>query len=167
LWSAAAYRYRCNCSFTYDKVAEILTTINHPDELEAFIEKTWRELPDLGLMKLVLEVAHEKSAEHDKNFPDPGMLVGDSRLALRHITKEDVRHILEAVAVTTGMVVIKDRQSYEFSVTAPVETILEAMTQAATEKLPEEGGKTKPPAMPLVPKTSTAQQKSKEKKVSA
>jgi len=124
--------------FTYDKVAEILTTVNHPDKLEAFIENKWRELPDLGLMKLVLEVAHEKSSEHDQNFPDPGMLVGDSRLAGRHVTKEQVKHILEAVAVTTEMVTIKDRQSYEFSVTAPVDTILAAMTRASTERLPEQ-----------------------------
>jgi len=133
---------------TYDKVAEILTTANHPDRLEAFIEAKWRELPDLGLMKLVLEVAHEKSAEHDQNFPDPGMLVGDSRLSARHITKDQVKHILEAVAVTTGMVMVKDRQSYEFSVTAPVDTILAAMTQAAAEKLPE---LTKPSASGVQP----------------
>ena len=39
------------------------------------------------------------------------------------------------VAVTTGMIVIKDRTTYEFSVTAPVETILEAMTKVAEEKI--------------------------------
>jgi len=87
-------------------------------------------------MKLVLEVAHEKTVEQDKNFPDPGMLVGDSRLLARNVTKDEIRHILEAVAVTTGMVVIRDKSNYEFSITAPVETILSAMTQAAAETLP-------------------------------
>jgi len=144
--------------FTYDKVAEILTTVNRPDQLEDFIEAKWRELPDLGLMKLVLEVAHDKSAEHDQNFPDPGMLVGDSRLTSRHITKEQIKHILEAVAVTTGMVVVKDRQSYEFSVTAPVETILEAMTRIAAETAPD-GGKSK--AHPATPALRVATQKEK------
>ena len=122
--------------FTYNKVAEILTTSKNPADLESFIEAKWRELPDLGLMKLVLEVAHEKTVEQDKNFPDPGMLVGDSRLLARNVTKDEIRHILEAVAVTTGMVVIRDKSNYEFSITAPVETILSAMTQAAAETLP-------------------------------
>jgi len=149
--------------FTYDKVAEILTAGKRPDELEDFIEAKWRELPDLGLMKLVLEVAHEKSAEHDQNFPDPGMLVGDGRLTARHVTKDQVKHIIEAVAVTTGMVMIKDRQSYEFSVTAPVETILEAMTKAAAEEVPEN----RKPQIKTTTKDSKAamtHEKQKEKK---
>jgi len=124
--------------FTYDKVATILTTFTPPDKIEEFVEKTWRELPELGLMKLVLQVAHEKCSEHDTNFPDPGMLVGDSRLVRRGMTKPQVRNILDAVAVTTGMVVIRDATSYEFTVTAPVETILEAMAAASKEDLPPE-----------------------------
>ena len=124
--------------FTYDKVAKILTTRTPPNQLEKFVEKVWRELPELGLMKLVLQVAHEKCSEHDANFPDPGMLVGDSRLAKRGMTKPQVRNILDAVAVTTGMVVIRDPTSYEFTVTAPVETILEAMAAASKEDLPPE-----------------------------
>jgi len=121
--------------FTYDKVAKILTTWTYPEQLDGFIEEVWRELPELGLMKLVLQVAHEKMEEHDQNFPDPGMLVGDGRLSKRNVNKEQVKHILEAVAVTTGMIVIKDRTTYEFSVTAPVQTILEAMTRVAEEKI--------------------------------
>jgi hypothetical protein len=128
--------------FTYDKVAKILTTWTRPDELEEFIEKTWRELPELGLMRLVLEVAHEKSKEHDLNFPDPGMLVGDPRLVRRRTTKDQIRHILEAVAVTTGMVVIQNTTTYEFAVMAPVETILDAMTTVSQEP----GPSNKPPS---------------------
>jgi len=126
--------------FTYDKVAALLTKWTNPDDLEDFVEKTWRELPELGLMKLVLEVAHEKSTQQDNNYPDPGMLVGDPRLARRRVTKEEIRHILEAVAVTTGMVVIKDRNNYDFIVKAPVDTILEAMTRAAGESVSEVPG---------------------------
>lgn len=122
--------------FTYDKVAAILTTCVGPNELEDFIEKKWRELPELGLMKLVLEVAHEQMEEHDKDFPDPGMIVADKRLVRRGTTKEDIVHILQAVAVTTGMIIIKNPGNYEFSMTAPVETILEAMTRAAEEVIP-------------------------------
>ena len=84
-------------------------------------------------MKVVLTVAHEKSAEHDQNLPDPGMLVGDNRLSKRRVTKDDVKHILEAVAITTGMIVIRNQQTYEFELKAPVETILEAITAAAKE----------------------------------
>jgi hypothetical protein len=152
--------------FTYDKVAEILTTSNHPDELDGFIEAKWRELPELGLMKLVLEVAHEKSAEHDQNFPDPGMLVGDSRLVARHVGKEQVRHILEAVAVTTGMVTIRDRNTYEFSVMAPVGTILAAMTEAAEENTVK-GPKNEPSGRAPASKTTTAQQKQANKRAGA
>ncbi len=122
--------------FTYDKVAEILTTCKRPDELEAFIDEKWRELPDLGLMRLVLEVAHEKSVEQSQNFPDPGMLVGDNRLLARKVNKDEIKHILEAIAVTTGMITIRDRGTYEFSMKAPVETILSAMTQAVAITVP-------------------------------
>ncbi len=48
---------------------------------------------------------------------------------------EQVRHILEALAVTTGMIVIKDRQLYEFEVKASVDIILEAMIRASKEEL--------------------------------
>ncbi len=82
---------------------------------------------------MVLEVAHDKMSEHDQNFPDPGMLVDDKRLSSRKVKKEQVRHILEAVAVTTGMIVIKNRETYEFDMKAPVATILDAMSVAATE----------------------------------
>ncbi len=121
--------------FTYDKVATILTTWQHPNELEDFIEQIWRQMPELGAMKLVLQVAHEQMEQHDKDFPDPGMLVADRRLIKRGITKEDVTHILHAVAVTTGMVIIRNLNNFEFSITAPVDTILEAMTRAAKEEL--------------------------------
>jgi hypothetical protein len=152
--------------FTYDKVAEILTTSKHPDELEGFIEAKWRELPEPGLMKLVLEVAHEKSAEHEHNFPDPGMLVGDSRLLVRHVTKEQVKHILEAVAVTTGMVTIRDRNTYEFSVTAPVDTILAAMAQAADENVSKDPTNQVNAAAPAS-KTAYIQQRQMDKRTGA
>jgi hypothetical protein len=121
--------------FTYDKVATILTTWTHPEELEDFVEKTWRELPEMGLMRLILEVAHEKMDRHVNNFPDPGMLVDDSRLIARKITKQQIKSVLEALAVTTRMIVIQDHNSYEFKVIAPVETILEAMTRASQERV--------------------------------
>jgi hypothetical protein len=122
--------------FTYDKVAKILTEWTHPDTLEDFVEETWREFPaEYGLMKLVLEVAHDKMVEHEHNFPDPGMLVGDARLVKRRLTKDEVKHILEAVAVTTGMIVIKNQHTHEFDMKAPVETILEAMTRASKEEI--------------------------------
>jgi hypothetical protein len=115
-------------------VAKILRTWTHPDKLEAFIEQTWREMPALGLMRLVLEVAHDKVEEQDQNYPDPGMLVGDRRLTERHVTKDQIRSILEAIAVTTGMIVIKNKD-YEFEMIAPVDTILEAMEHAADEEI--------------------------------
>jgi len=101
--------------FTYDKVIAILTTPKHPDDLEEFIEQQWRELPELGLMRDVLEAAHQIISDDDQNFPDPGGLVRDPKLKKRGVTKEQVRQILDAVAVTTGMIVIKtwqDRKTF-------------------------------------------------------
>jgi hypothetical protein len=124
--------------FTYDKVAKIFTTWKSPDELPAFIEEQWREVPRQRLMKLVLEVAHDQLTEDNHNFPDPGMLVGDPRLRKVGIDKDTVRHILNAVAVTTGLIVIRDQKTFEFDMKAPVDTILQAMTGAAEETAPIE-----------------------------
>lgn len=120
--------------FTYDKIAKILTTWTHPGDLVKFIEETWREMPDLGRMKLVLKVAHELVAADDSNYPDPGMVVADPRCRAKKVTKEQVIHILEAIQIGTQMVLIRDRKNYEFELLAPTETILEAL-----QRDPDEG----------------------------
>ncbi len=122
--------------FTYDKVAKILTTWVHPSKTESFIEETWKELPEMGLMRLILEIAHEKMEKHNVNLPDPGMLVDDPRLVERQVTKGQIEHILEALATTTGMIVIQDKNKYEFKMTAPVETVIEAMTRGSEDSPP-------------------------------
>jgi hypothetical protein len=117
-------------AFTYEKVTEILTTSTPPEDLETFIENKWREIPEPGLMKLILEVAHAKMDEQSVNFPDPGMLAGDPRLTKKGIPKDKILGVLQAVATTTHMVVFIDPRSNEFKLLAPVETILEAMTKS-------------------------------------
>jgi hypothetical protein len=114
-------------NFTYDKVLKILTTWKHPDELINFIEETWRELPDLGLMRLILTVAHELIEEDSTNLPDPGMIVADSRVRQKKIKKEDVVTVLQTVELTTRMITIIDPNDHRFELSAPVDTILEAM----------------------------------------
>ena len=114
-------------NFTYDKVAKILTTWKHPDESSAFINEVWREMPELGLMRLILTVAHDLASGDATNLPDPGMIVGNERIRKKRIPKEDVIRVLLAVELTTHMITIVDRNDYRFELNAPVQTILDAM----------------------------------------
>jgi hypothetical protein len=125
--------------FTYDKVAKIVTTWIHPDDLEGFIRQTWKELPDLGLMRLILQIAHEQMEKDEANLPEPGMILADDRIRQmtipandpadltkrRKLVREDLEHILEAIQVTTQLVLIVTRPQYQFKLLAPVETIFE------------------------------------------
>jgi hypothetical protein len=113
--------------FTYDKIEKILTTWVHPDEIEQFVEETWKEIPDIGLMKLVLQVAHDAITTDDTNLPDPGMILADSRIKAKKVKREDIIHVLNALQITTGMIVIRSNTDYQFELIAPVETILEAL----------------------------------------
>lgn len=124
--------------FTYDKIAKILTTFKHPDELEDYIEKTWEEVPDIGLMRLVLEVAHQATVTDDTNFPDPGMILADSRIKKMKVKRDDIIHVLNAVQITTGMILIRNTNDYQFELRAPVETILEALQRQPSLERPEE-----------------------------
>jgi hypothetical protein len=113
--------------FTYDKIAKILTTSKHPEELEDFIGEIWAEVPDIGLMKLVLQVAHDMVQTDETNFPDPGMILADPRIKKQKVKREDIIHVLIAVQVTTGMIIIRNPNDYQFDLLAPVDTILEAL----------------------------------------
>lgn len=114
-------------NFTYDKVVKILTTWKHPDELVQFVEDVWQELPEPGLMRLILTVAHELVTDDATNLPDPGMIVADSRVRKRKIKREEVVNILMSVQLTTRMLTIIDMRDYRFELNAPVQTILDAM----------------------------------------
>jgi len=123
--------------FTYDKIATILTTWKHPDDLINFIEQVWKEMPDLGLMKLVLEVAHEQLVKDDTNPPEPGMILADERVRKRKLTREGLIHILEAIQLTTHMILILNRPEYQFKMLAPYETILEVLQRDAEDQTQE------------------------------
>lgn len=114
-------------NFTYDKVARILTTWKHPDELVPFIEETWRQMPELGLMRLILTVAHDLITEDSTNLPDPGMIVADLRVREKKIKKADVALILQAIELTTRMITITNLNNFQFELNAPVDTIMEAL----------------------------------------
>ena len=113
--------------FTYDKIAKILTTWKHPDELDDFIEQTWKEVPDIGLMKLVLQVAHRAVETDQTNLPDPGMILADPEIKRRKVKRDEIIHVLNAVQITTAMIAIKNISDYQFELLAPVDTILEAL----------------------------------------
>ncbi len=113
--------------FTYDKVSNILTTWTHPDDLATFIEDTWKKMPELGLMKLVLTVAHELVEKDSTNFPDPGMILADARIRERKVERIQLIHILEAIQVTTQMILIHNEHDYQFELLAPPETIVEVL----------------------------------------
>jgi Histidine kinase-, DNA gyrase B-, and HSP90-like ATPase len=126
--------------FSYDKVIKIFTTWTPPNDLEGFIQQTWKELPDLGLMELILRVAHEQVEKDQTNLPEPGMILADDRIrkwtiptedgkGRRNITRADLEHILEAMQITTQLVLITTRPQYQFKLLAPVETILEYLKE--------------------------------------
>jgi len=114
-------------NFTYDKVATILTTWKHPDEIVPFVQETWRSMPSLGLMRLILNVAHDLMAQDDTNYVEPGMILADPRIRQKKVRREDVVIVLEAVQLTTRMITIVDLNTHRFELNAPVQTILDAM----------------------------------------
>jgi hypothetical protein len=122
-------------NFTYDKVVTILTTWKHPDDLLAFIDETWRQMPEPGLMRLILTVAHDLITDDSTNLPDPGMIVADPRVRSKKIKKDDVINVLLSVELTTHMLTIVDPNDHRFELNAPVDTILDAM-QADYEDVP-------------------------------
>jgi hypothetical protein len=124
---ACLLRFHKRKPFTYDKVATILTTWTHPDDLVGFIEKIWKEMPDLGLMRLIMTVAQELIQKDDTNLPDPGMILADERIMKQKLKRSDLIHVLEAIQITTHMILIQNRQDYQFKLLAPCETILESL----------------------------------------
>jgi len=114
--------------FTYDAIVKILTTWKSPTELVAFVDQTWRELPDLGLMKLILTVAHELIQRDEVNYPDPGMILADLRVQKRKVQRSQVISVLQAIQVTTQMIIIRNTQDYQFELLAPPDTIIEALS---------------------------------------
>lgn len=117
--------------FTYDKIATILTTSKKPNELIPFIHETWKQLPELGLMRLILEVAQEKQNRDSQNYPDPGMILGDDRVLKWKVRREQIIHVLETIQFVTGMLIIRSTPDYQFELLSDTDTILDAMTRAA------------------------------------
>ena len=115
--------------FSYEQVAAILTTFKWPQNMIPHIDKMWRKLPDLGLMRLILQVAHDNVVADSKNYPDPGMIIAGLRAKGREVQRDDVIAILRAIQVTTGKIVILNDKDYTFRLIAPVETILEDLVK--------------------------------------
>ena len=124
--------------FTYEQVAAILTTFKWPQNMIPYIDKTWRKLPDQGLMKLILQVAHENVVADSKNYPDPGMIIAGLRAKGREVKRDDIIAILQAIQVTTGKIVILNDKDYRFRLIASVETILEDLAKEPEQSQAEE-----------------------------
>jgi len=119
--------------FTHEKVKDILTTWKHPNEQEGFIREVWKSLPDSGLMREVLTIAWERQKVDDKNFPEPGIILADPRIMKRGLSRPDIVKIIEAMQIATQMIMVHDKNTHEFEMLAPPDTIFDALT-----KLPEE-----------------------------
>lgn len=119
--------------FTNDKIEKILTTWIPPSDLEAFIESVWKELPEPGLLRDIISVAWEIQKRDENNPPDPGMIVADERIRCRGIKRAVVERVVEAVEITTHMVLIRDPISKAFELLSDPETILETMQRSADE----------------------------------
>lgn len=113
--------------FTHDKLETILTTWVRPSEELAFIQGVWETLPDPGLMRDILEVAYEAQDADSHNFPDPGMVLANERIRARGLTRDQLIHVIEAIAVTTEMLVIRNTATHEFELLAHPDTILASM----------------------------------------
>lgn len=130
---AKLLRFHAERPFTYDKLAEILTSDLLPEELDVFIEGKWRELPDTGLIRDVLEVAHEQMDKDAKNYPDPGMIAGHPQIQQRGVARNEIAKILEVIATGTGMLLIRDLGTHECELLATPETILESLLRDVKE----------------------------------
>ena len=117
--------------FTHDKLVTILTTWKRPGEELAFIQTVWETLPDPGLMRDILEAGYAAQDADAHNFPDPGMVLADDRIRARGLTREQLIHVLEAIAVTTQMLVIRNSATHEFELLAHPDTILESMQRSS------------------------------------
>lgn len=113
--------------FTYREFAKILMSGKDPDELEAYIVEVWKELPPLGVLRDILEAAHEAMEEDAKNLPSPDMLLLHPKVKKHKLASESVDEVIRAVATTTQMIVIRDPTKTRFELLAPVQVILDAM----------------------------------------
>ena len=55
------------------------------------------------------------------------MILADERIRDRKVKREELIHVLEAIQITTHMILIQNRSDYQFKLLAPYETILEAL----------------------------------------
>jgi Histidine kinase-, DNA gyrase B-, and HSP90-like ATPase len=109
-----------------ERVAEILTSRIFPEAMVRHVEDVWRQQPEPGLMRVVLQVIWETQRRNQANRPDPGMIVVDPRMERRKVTKDHVLTIVRAVALDTQMISL-DPQGQTFKMGAPPDEIMRAM----------------------------------------
>ncbi|SFL67230.1 Histidine kinase-, DNA gyrase B-, and HSP90-like ATPase [Halogranum rubrum] len=118
--------------FTHQQIVDILTNDQHPDELVDYVGEIWQETPEPGLMREILDIGWDAQTKNPVNKPAIGMVLGDENILERGIEKQKVANVIEAVAVSTGMVDY-DRGEQEFELFQHPDVILEQMM-----KVPEE-----------------------------
>jgi Histidine kinase-, DNA gyrase B-, and HSP90-like ATPase len=145
---AAILRLHRRRPFTHSKLVELLLDWRPPAGFDTVIERVWRELPDLGTLRLVLELAWEAQSKDVTNFPEPGMILVDARIRARKLERGQLVGILEAVRTMTGLIEVQDFGPYQFRLEQDPETILEAMTRAGSEDPPRAGAPVSKPEQP-------------------
>lgn len=130
---ATLLRLNAQRPFTHDKVIQILSTWKEPAQSIAFIDDVWETMPSLGLMRDVLEVASAVQDAESKNFPEPGMILPDPRIRTHNISRAQLVAVLDAIAITTQMIVIRSEATHEFELLAHPDTILRAMEMRSIE----------------------------------
>jgi hypothetical protein len=119
--------------FTHQQIIDILTNSEHPTDLVEYVEEKWEETPEPGIMGEILQIGWEAQKKNRVNKPSIGMVLADERILEREVPKKKVANVIEAVAVSTGMVDY-DRQSQEFELFQQPSIILEQMALTPQER---------------------------------
>ena len=85
-------------------------------------------MPKLGLMKLILTVAHDVMDKGSVNQLEVGMMLNDPRILAKKLLKEDVIRVLYAIQTTTEMIVILNEKDYQFKLLQSPDVIIKALS---------------------------------------
>lgn len=118
--------------FNTASIETILTTWVHPSKQIKFIDEIWKRLPDLGLLKLILDIAEEQIAKQKINYPHPAMILTDRRAIKKGLDMEKVENTLKTIQLVTGEIVF--RKDGTFEMLARSETILKEIGMESVKR---------------------------------
>jgi hypothetical protein len=121
--------------FTHDKIEDLLTTWVSPADWISRIDKVWKKMPETGKMKAILRAAWAIQESARKDPPDPGAVTMNPEVAKWNMTVDDVRKIVEALAIATSQVYIMNPATGAFRITADPNVILKELASDPTGEL--------------------------------